>query len=139
MVRRVLVPLAGLVVAVVLVVCACRSGLNFPPRLVVAPVSDTARLIGALPYSGAVYISKNGHRAFRPRLERVLCSPVRRARGRRAPPCPGCRRAHRSARDANTREDLPEDTTPVPRPGLITLGHHSETTPRPPECSCFLP
>jgi len=31
---------------------------------VVAPVSDTARLIEALPYSGAVYVSKNGCRAF---------------------------------------------------------------------------
>jgi hypothetical protein len=64
MVRRVLVSLAGLLVAIVLVICACRSGLNFPPRLVVAPVSDTARVIGALPYAGAVYISKNGYRAF---------------------------------------------------------------------------
>ena len=64
MVRRVLVSFAGLLFAVVLVVCACRSELNFPPRLVVAPVSDTARVIGALPYAGAVYISKNGYRAF---------------------------------------------------------------------------
>jgi hypothetical protein len=64
MVRRVLVPFAGLVVAVVLVISACRSELNFPPRLVLGPVSDTSRLIGALPYTGAVYISKNGCRAF---------------------------------------------------------------------------
>ncbi|MBN2466163.1 hypothetical protein JXD38_11135 [candidate division WOR-3 bacterium] len=64
MVKRVLSPLAGLLVAVVLVTCACRSELNFPPRLVVAPVSDTSQLIGALPYSGAVYVSKNGYRAF---------------------------------------------------------------------------
>jgi hypothetical protein len=63
MVRRVLAPLAGLLVFV-LVSSACRSELDFPPRLAVAPVSDTARLIGALPYSGAVYISKNGFRAF---------------------------------------------------------------------------
>jgi hypothetical protein len=64
MVRRVLFSLAGLLVVVVLVVSACRSELNFPPRLVVAPVSDTALVIAALPYSGAVYVSKNGHRAF---------------------------------------------------------------------------
>lgn len=64
MVRRVLVSLAGLLVAVVLVVSACRSELDFPPRFVVAPISDTARVIAALPYSGAVYVSKNGYRAF---------------------------------------------------------------------------
>jgi hypothetical protein len=59
MVRRVLTSLAGL-----LVVCACRSDLSFPPRLVTGSISDTTRLIGALPGSGAVYISKNGYRAF---------------------------------------------------------------------------
>jgi hypothetical protein len=59
MVRRVLTSFAGL-----LVVCACRSDLSFPPRLVTGSVSDTTRLIGALPDSGAVHISKNGYRAF---------------------------------------------------------------------------
>ncbi|MBM3331714.1 hypothetical protein FJY68_07685 [candidate division WOR-3 bacterium] len=47
-----------------LVVCACRSDLDFPPRLVTGPVSDTAGLIPALPDSGAVHIGKNGYRAF---------------------------------------------------------------------------
>jgi len=56
--------LAGLLVAGLLVICACRSDLNFPPRLITGPVSDTAHLIGTLPDSSAVHISKNGHRAF---------------------------------------------------------------------------
>ncbi len=64
MVRRVLTSLAGLLVADLLVICACRSDLNFPPRLVTGPVSDTTRFIGLLPDSGAVHISKNGYRAF---------------------------------------------------------------------------
>jgi hypothetical protein len=59
MVRRVLISFAGL-----LVICACRSGLVFPPRLATGTVSDTARLIKALPDSGAVHVSKNGYRAF---------------------------------------------------------------------------
>jgi|WetSurMetagenome_2_1015567.scaffolds.fasta_scaffold74275_2 hypothetical protein len=59
MVRRVLIPFA-----VLLVVFACRSNLNFPPRLATGAVSDTARLISVLPGSGAVHISKNGHRTF---------------------------------------------------------------------------
>ena len=59
MVRRILISFAGL-----LVICACRSGLDFPPRLATGAVSDTARLINALPDSGAVHISKNGYRAF---------------------------------------------------------------------------
>jgi hypothetical protein len=64
MVRRVLASFAGLLVAGSLVICACRSGLSFPPRLVTGSVSDTTRLIGVLPDSGAVHISKNGYRAF---------------------------------------------------------------------------
>ena len=64
MVRRVLTSLAGLLVAGLLVICACRSNLSFPPRLVTGSVLDTAQLIGALPDSGAVHISKNGRRAF---------------------------------------------------------------------------
>jgi hypothetical protein len=56
--------LAGLLVVGLLVICACRSDLNFPPKLVTGSVSDTAQLIGVLPESGAVHISKNGHRAF---------------------------------------------------------------------------
>jgi len=64
MVRRVLTSLAGLLVANLLIICACRSDLSFPPRLVTGSVSDTTQLIGALPDSGAVHISKNGHRAF---------------------------------------------------------------------------
>ena len=64
MVGRVLTSVVGLLVAVLLVISACRSNLNFPPRLVTGSVSDTARLIGALPDSGAVHISKNGCRAF---------------------------------------------------------------------------
>jgi hypothetical protein len=59
MVRRVLTSLAGL-----LVICACRSDLSFPPRLEIGSVSDTNQLIGALPDSGAVHVSKNGYRAF---------------------------------------------------------------------------
>jgi hypothetical protein len=59
MVRRILISFAGL-----LVICACRSGLYFPPRLATGAVSDTARLIKVLPDSGAVHISKNGYRAF---------------------------------------------------------------------------
>jgi hypothetical protein len=50
--------------AVVLVILACRSELSFPPRLTTGAVSDTARLITALPDSGPVYVSKNGHRVF---------------------------------------------------------------------------
>jgi hypothetical protein len=61
MVRSVL---AGLLVAGLLVICACRSELNFPPRLVTGSVSDTTRLIGVLPDSGAVHVSKNGYRSF---------------------------------------------------------------------------
>ncbi len=64
MVRSVLTSLAGLLVAGLLVICACRSDLNFPPRLATGSVSDTAQLIGVLPDSGTVYISKNGYRAF---------------------------------------------------------------------------
>jgi hypothetical protein len=64
MVRRVLSSLAGLLVAGLLVICACRSDLSFPPRLVTGSVSDTTRLIGVLPDSGAVQVSKNGYRAF---------------------------------------------------------------------------
>jgi hypothetical protein len=64
MVRRVLTSFAGLLVADLLVICACRSNLNFPPRLATGSVSDTARLIGALPDSGDVHISKNGYREF---------------------------------------------------------------------------
>jgi len=64
MVRRVLASFAGLLVVALLVICACRSNLSFPPRLVTGAVSDTARLIKALPDSGAVDISKNGYRAF---------------------------------------------------------------------------
>jgi hypothetical protein len=64
MVRSVLTSLTGLLVAGLLVICACRSELNFPPRLVTGSVSDTTRLIGVLPDSGTVYISKNGYRAF---------------------------------------------------------------------------
>jgi hypothetical protein len=64
MVRRVLTSLAGLLVANLLIICACRSNLNFPPRLETGSISDTTRLIGALPDSGAVHISKNGYRAF---------------------------------------------------------------------------
>lgn len=59
MVRAALTLLAGL-----LVFCSCRPGLDFPPRLVTGAVSDTARLISALPDSGAVNISKNGYRLF---------------------------------------------------------------------------
>jgi hypothetical protein len=58
-VRAALTTLAGL-----LIICSCRPGLEFPPRLATGPVSDTARLIAALPDSGAVNISKNGYRAF---------------------------------------------------------------------------
>jgi len=58
-VRRVLTSLAGL-----LVICACRADLRFPPRLVTGSVSDTTRLIGVLPDSGPVLVSKNGYRAF---------------------------------------------------------------------------
>jgi hypothetical protein len=64
MVRRVLTSRAGLLVVYLLVICACRSDLNFPPRLATGPVSDTTRLIGVLPDSGAVHISKNGYRSF---------------------------------------------------------------------------
>jgi hypothetical protein len=64
MVRRVLIPLAGLLVAGLLVICACRSDLNLPPRLVTGSVSDTAQVIGVLPDSGAVHTSKNGYRSF---------------------------------------------------------------------------
>ena len=59
MVRAALTSLAGF-----LAICSCRPGLEFPPRLVTGPVSDTARLVAALPDSGAVNISKNGYRAF---------------------------------------------------------------------------
>ena len=59
MVRRVMTSLAGL-----LVICACRSDLSFPPRLVTGSVSDTTRFIGVLPDSGGVHVSKNGYRAF---------------------------------------------------------------------------
>lgn len=59
MVRSILISLAGL-----LVICACRSDLSFPPRLVTGSVSDTTRLIGVLPDSGTVHVSKNGCRAF---------------------------------------------------------------------------
>jgi len=59
MVRRVLTSLAGL-----LVTCACRSDLSFPPTLVTGSVSDTTHLIGVLPDSGTVHVSKNGYRAF---------------------------------------------------------------------------
>jgi hypothetical protein len=59
MVRGILTSFVGL-----LVICACRSELDFPPRLATGAVSDTARLIKALPDSGAVHISKNGYRAF---------------------------------------------------------------------------
>jgi hypothetical protein len=59
MVRVILTSFVGL-----LVICACRSGLSFPPRLATGAVSDTTRLIKALPDSGAVHISKNGYRAF---------------------------------------------------------------------------
>jgi hypothetical protein len=59
MVRGMLTSFFGL-----LVICACRSSLSFPPRLATGAVSDTARLIKALPDSGAVHISKNGYRAF---------------------------------------------------------------------------
>ena len=64
MVRRVLISLAGLLVAGLLVICACRSDLNFPPRLVTGSVSDTAQVIGVLPDSGVVHVSKNGYRSF---------------------------------------------------------------------------
>jgi hypothetical protein len=64
MVRRVLTSFAGLLVAYLLVICSCRSNLNFPPRLATGSVSDTARLVGVLPDSGAVHITKNGYRAF---------------------------------------------------------------------------
>jgi hypothetical protein len=64
MVRSVLTSLVGLLVVGLLVICACRSSLNFPPRLVTGPVSDTARLIGTLPDSGAVHVTKNGYRSF---------------------------------------------------------------------------
>jgi hypothetical protein len=64
MVGRVLTSLAGLLVAGLLVICACRSDLNFPPRLATGSVSDTTWLIVALPDSGAVNISKNGYRSF---------------------------------------------------------------------------
>jgi hypothetical protein len=63
-VRRVLTSLAGLLVAGLVVTCACRSELSFPPRLATGVVSDTTRFIGVLPDSGAVQISKNGCRAF---------------------------------------------------------------------------
>jgi|GEM_PF-1415069 len=64
MVKRILPGLAGLLAAGLLLSGACRTGLNFPPRLATGTVSDTARLIRALPESGAVYIAKNGYRAF---------------------------------------------------------------------------
>jgi hypothetical protein len=64
MVRRILPGLAGLLAAGLLFSGACRSSLNFPPRLVTGTVSDTARLIKALPESGCVYIAKNGYRTF---------------------------------------------------------------------------
>src|SRR5512147_2176352 len=59
MVRCVLTSLAGL-----LFICACRPDLSFPPRLVTGSISDTTRIIGVLPDSGAVHVSKNGYRAF---------------------------------------------------------------------------
>jgi hypothetical protein len=59
MVRRVLTSFAGL-----LVICACRSDLNFPPRLATGSVSDTAMMVVKLPDSGAVHVSKNGYRLF---------------------------------------------------------------------------
>ena len=64
MVRSALTALTGLLVADLLVICACRSDLSFPPRLMTGSVSDTTRLIGVLPDSGAVHVSKNGYRAF---------------------------------------------------------------------------
>jgi len=64
MVGRSLTSLAGLLAAGLLVTCACRSDLSFPPRLETGAVSDTTRLIGVLPDSGVVHISKNGYRAF---------------------------------------------------------------------------
>ncbi len=64
MVRRVLTALAGLLFTSLLVIGSCRSNLSFPPRLVTGSVPDTVRLIGVLPDSGAVHISKNGYRAF---------------------------------------------------------------------------
>ena len=46
------------------VFCACRHTTDFAPRLETGTVSDTTQLIGVLPDSGAVQISKNGYRKF---------------------------------------------------------------------------
>lgn len=64
MVRRILAALTGLLAACLLVFCACRKSLDFPPRLGTGTVSDTAQVIGVLPDSGAVEICKNGYRVF---------------------------------------------------------------------------
>jgi len=64
MVRRILAALTGLLAAGLVVFCACRKSLDFPPRLETGTVSDTTHVIGVLPEAGAVDICKNGHRVF---------------------------------------------------------------------------
>ncbi|MCX6844574.1 MAG: hypothetical protein NTX53_20105 [candidate division WOR-3 bacterium] len=65
MVRRLLAALTGLPPVCLLVFCACRPKVDFPPRLETNAVPDTAQVIVALPPdSGVVQVSKNGYRLF---------------------------------------------------------------------------
>jgi len=64
MVRSVLAALVGLLAVCLLVFCACRSNVDFPPALEPGAVPDTALVVKTIPGSGYVNISKNGYRVF---------------------------------------------------------------------------
>jgi len=64
MVRSVLAVLVGLLAVCLLVFCACRSNVDFPPALEPGAVPDTALVVKTIPGSGYVNISKNGYRVF---------------------------------------------------------------------------